>query len=137
VDRVDVAPAGGQLARLGTLEVIAGQCDTRSVRSRAYAPASTSCASIRTSVSTNVLSVVPLVTGRRHAAAEMEPLLQERDRAPPSLLAGIVFADKRFDLLGEQAADRGVALGCQHLRLREHPLDQPVTTREDDHDRTR
>ena len=54
-------------------------------------------------MSTNVLSVVPLVTGRLDTAAEMEPFLQERERAPLGLLVGIVFADKRFDLFGEQA----------------------------------
>ena len=50
-------------------------------------------------MSTNVLSLVPLVTGRLDTAAEMEPLLQQCERAPLGLLVGVVFADERFDLL--------------------------------------
>ena len=70
---------------------------------------------IRTFESTNVLSLVPLVTGCFDAAAEVKSLVEEYERPTLRLLVGIVLADERPDLLREQAADRRVALGREDL----------------------
>lgn len=49
--------------------------------------------------------------------AKMEPLIKKRERTPLRLLVGVVLTDQRLDLLGEQAADGGVPLGCKSLGL--------------------
>jgi len=48
----------------------------------------------------------------------MEPLVKERERPPLRLLVGVVLTDQRLDLLGQQATDRSVPLGCENLGLR-------------------
>jgi hypothetical protein len=55
---------------------------------------------MRTFVSTNVLSVVPLVTGRLNAAAQVESLVEKCQRPPLGLLVRVVVSDERFNLRG-------------------------------------
>jgi hypothetical protein len=49
-------------------------------------------------VSTNVLSLVPLVTGRLDSSAEMESSIEEGQRPTLRVLVCLVLADKGLDL---------------------------------------
>src|SRR5215204_6383643 len=77
-----------------------------------------------TFVSTNVLSLMPLVTGRLDPAAEGKSLFEVCEGSSMGLFVRVVLTDERFDLRGKQAANRRVALGRQYFGLAQRPAVQ-------------
>jgi hypothetical protein len=47
------------------------------------------------------VDVLPVVARRLDPAAEMEPAIEQRERAPVRQLVGIVLSHQFFNLLGE------------------------------------
>ena len=69
-------------------------------------------------MSTNVLSVVPLVTGRLDAATQVEPLIEKRQRLPPGYFVRVVVSDKRLDRAANKPLIEVLRLAANILALR-------------------
>src|SRR5688572_1133943 len=68
---------------------------------------------------------MPVVSSRLDASAEVQALIQQRERAPLRLLVRVVFSNQQLDLAGEEAADRSIPLGRENLGLAEGSAVQP------------
>jgi hypothetical protein len=60
---------------------------------------------MRTFVSTNVLSLVPLVTRHPDPSSQAKPVVEQSGRLSPRLLVCISLAHEVLDMFGKQATD--------------------------------
>src|SRR5665213_3314012 len=82
-----------------------------------FLPVDLSWAYIRMLVSTKYLPLMDLVTRSRRRPPEVEALAQARQRSAAGLVEGLPLANKGFEPVGQERADRASLVSGQHAGL--------------------